>query len=114
MDDYQLIYEEPQIVFEITLKDTDDQLIGRLSIEIPSKYPNEVPLIKVVRIVNETSQKIQEIEAFMKMESESKLGSPMIYELCEAAKEFILKKWPPQAMTEGELLADQVVSSLAI
>jgi len=67
----------------------------RLSIEIPSNYPNEVPLIKVVRIVNETSQKIEEIEAFIKTESENRVGSPMIYELCEAAKEFITTKWPP-------------------
>jgi hypothetical protein len=55
MDDYQLIYQEPHTVFEITLKDTEDQTLARLSIEIPSLYPNEIPLIKVVRIVNETS-----------------------------------------------------------
>jgi hypothetical protein len=94
MDDYQLIYQEPHTVFEITLKDTEDQTLARLSIEIPSLYPNEIPLIKVVRIVNETSQKIQEIEAFIKTESDNRRGAPMIYELCDATKEFILTKWP--------------------
>ena len=77
-------------MFEIRLKDTEDQTVARLSIEILSQYPNEIPLIKVVRIVNETSQKILELEAFIKKESENRLGTPMLYELCEATKEFII------------------------
>ena len=30
----------------------------------------------------------------------------MIYELCEAAKEFIITKWPPQVITESYTDAD--------
>ena len=47
-----------------------------------------------MRIVNETQQKILEVEEFILKESENKVGSPMIYEICEAAKDFITTKWP--------------------
>ncbi len=50
MDDFQVIYKEPLIVFEITLKDPEEQTLVRFSIKLPSDYPQAIPDIKVVRL----------------------------------------------------------------
>ncbi len=58
MDDLQIIYQDP-LLFEITITNSDEVLLARLSITMPpADYPNTIPEIKIVKMYDETIKKI--------------------------------------------------------
>ena len=100
MDDLQIIYQDPLFLFEITITNSDEVLLARLSITMPpADYPNTIPEIKIVKMYGETMQKISDLEALIRKESEQRIGNCMIYEICEVVKEII----------EGQIIKGQEI-----
>ena len=94
MDDLTIKEERPykfDVVLNSNSEKEDNHLALKLTFELPDQYPNEVPSIRIKNLAMDIidNNKILEFEKIVNEKAEGSLGTPMIYEICEALREIL-------------------------
>ena len=93
--DYLTIKEERPYKFDVVLNSHSEKennhLVLKLTFELPDAYPNEAPLIRIKNLALDIidNNKILDFEKLVNEKAEQSLGTPMIYEICEALREIL-------------------------
>ena len=98
VDEYELLSENP-IKFEIHLKaDWDEEESNfvelKLIIEFQEEYPEVVPKFQIKNMSEDriSNNELYECENLFRHSAEEMLGEPMIYEITEKLKEYLIEK----------------------
>ena len=92
-----LILEEKPYKFEVLLKANNESdrnhLQLKVTFELPERYPSEVPNVRIKNLSTDLvdNNLILHFEKLLGKKAEEVLGSPMVYEMCEALREKLVE-----------------------
>ena len=92
-----LILEEKPYKFEVLLKANNESernhLQLKVTFELSERYPSEVPSVRIKNLCTDLvdNNLILHFEKLLVKKAEEVLGSPMIYEMCEALREKLVE-----------------------
>ena len=114
MDEFILLNESPLTYELIVLAEPDDSaaehgIKARLRIEYTSAYPNEIALVTPHVQHPLTIKDLEKIKEIVELCLNSLIGMPMIYEVCEKVKDYLIerkKETAKEIVEEEKSLAD--------
>ena len=114
MDEFMMLNDSPVTYELIVLADTADAneeaaIRARLRVEYPAAYPKESPQITPHVEAPLTIRDLEHIKLLIEDTCRSQLGSPLVYDLCEKIRDFlIVRKTESQSEEQEETKAKDV------
>ena len=94
MDDLTMLEEKPykfEVILNSSSESSENHLSLKMTLELPDAYPNEVPAFRIKNLSPDIidNNQVLNFEKIVLKKAEASIGTPMIYEMCEALREII-------------------------